>query len=114
MGKPKRAEPQAVAERKTDSMTIEVTQIHVRFGDKLKEWRKTAGVSQSQLADALGVSRWNASQVERGVAAPFRPHLLPKLAELLNVPLVSLTFAAERDVVRRWAERKGVGHAEED
>ncbi len=56
------------------------------FGEQLKAWRKTRGLSQLDLAVAAGMSPRHLSFLETGRSRPRTPAVL-KLAETLAVPL---------------------------
>lgn len=59
-------------------------------GQRVKELRRTAGMSQSDLAAAMGRSESWVSQVERGVQPVERLSVLQALADALNVPVRDL------------------------
>src|SRR3972149_10451633 len=54
------------------------------FGKRLKELRETAGLSQGELADKVGVSFTYLSKIENGVKPPPSEKGILKLAEALN------------------------------
>ena len=56
----------------------------MKLGEKIMYSRKRAGMSQIDLADALGVSRQSVSKWETGEANP-EISKLPQLAEVLHV-----------------------------
>lgn len=64
-------------------------------GKKIKEAREKAGLTQSQLAEAIGTTSQNISQYERGLRKPKYETLL-KIAKALNVEWYSL-FVATSD-----------------
>ena len=59
------------------------------FADNFKKARTAAGLTQQQVADALGLDRSAVAHYEMGDS---RPNLknLPKICELLNVSLEAL------------------------
>ncbi|SHI23348.1 helix-turn-helix domain-containing protein [Streptomyces sp. 3214.6] len=57
------------------------------LGQRIKELRRDAGMSQSDLAAAMGRSESWVSQVERGVQPVERLSVLQALADALNVPV---------------------------
>ncbi len=59
------------------------------FGDRLKELRKSAGVTQSKLAETLGVHLQTVSKWERGVCEPDLS-VLGEIASALGVTLEKL------------------------
>ncbi|MEU6774101.1 helix-turn-helix transcriptional regulator [Streptomyces sp. NPDC046759] len=60
------------------------------LGPRVKELRRAAGMSQSDLAAAMGRSESWVSQVERGVQPVERLSVLQALADALNVPVREL------------------------
>ncbi|MDN6713220.1 MAG: helix-turn-helix domain-containing protein [Acetobacter sp.] len=70
----------------------------VELGQRIKILRKTAGLTQQQVADALGVSRPAIAFWETGREGSARKHI-PKLAALLHVePEVFLTGYVQEDI----------------
>ena len=59
------------------------------FGQRLHDARQAKGLSQNQVADALGVTQPSYADWERS-AVSLKPEYLPKLAEVLGVPVASL------------------------
>ncbi|MBQ7914639.1 MAG: helix-turn-helix transcriptional regulator [Clostridia bacterium] len=56
----------------------------ITMGEKIKNLREKAGLSQTELADKLGLSKSVISAYEKGIRNPsFK--VLPQLAEALNV-----------------------------
>ena len=66
------------------------------MGERLKELRKASGVTQTALADALGVHPQTVSKWERGVSDPDISQL-GDLAAALGVPLETLLGLPETD-----------------
>ncbi len=60
-----------------------------QFGERLQELRQRAGISQEQLADAIGVTVISVSNMERGIFGP-RFDNLEKIARTLKVPVKTL------------------------
>ena len=56
------------------------------FNVTIKAARKRLGMSQSQLAEALGVTVTTISRWERGERAPHMPGLIVKAVEALKPP----------------------------
>ena len=54
------------------------------FGDQLKKRREELGLSRSELADRLGVSRSAVGNYETGVSAP-KEEVLLRLFDALHV-----------------------------
>ncbi len=69
----------------------------VDLGAAVREARLAAGLSQQDLAAALGVRQSSVSQWERGSTAPTTLHLL-RLFGLLGAPLVRLLLGEESAV----------------
>ena len=65
-----------------------------RLGNRLKEMRVALGLTQAQLADAVGVTRKTVNTVENGIFVP-STLLALKLAKALSVPVEDL-FWIER------------------
>lgn len=58
----------------------------VAFGQRLRELREAAGLSQSALGEAAGMTYQNVARFERGLRSPSWESLL-RLASALNVGL---------------------------
>lgn len=67
------------------------------FGDKLKDLRQQAGLTQKQLADQLGVTKSVVSFYERSERTP-SPDVLRKLAAVFHM---STDFLLDIDRVKR-------------
>lgn len=65
------------------------------FGQRLHDARQVKGLSQTHVADALGITQPSYADWERS-AVSLKPEYLPKLAELLGVPVDQLLGAAPR------------------
>lgn len=77
------------------------------FSDNLIRFRKMAGLSQLDLADAIGVSRQAVSKYETGVSEP-DIQKLTEIASLLNVTMDQLLVTAESNkTVAKSAEYIG-------
>jgi transcriptional regulator with XRE-family HTH domain len=59
--------------------------LEVKTGDKVKRYRRGAGLTQKQLADAAAVTQSTVTQIETGTIAEPRPGTLKKLADVLGV-----------------------------
>lgn len=64
---------------------METTYLAPVIGIKIKEARLRAGLSTSELAERLGVTRQAISKWERGDGAPTKARLA-EIKELLNIP----------------------------
>jgi len=65
-----------------------------RLGNHLRDAREAKGLTQAQLAEAIGVSRKTVNTVENGVFVPSTLIAL-KLAAALAMPLEELFFLVE-------------------
>lgn len=72
------------------------------FGEWLKRHREAAGLSQTQLAEAVGVVLQTVSRFERGVREP-ELSLAVKMAEAIGAPCP----ACGQDHARKPPKRKG-------
>ena len=61
----------------------------MKINDRIKEYRKKAGLTQEQVANSLGVSTPAVNKWERGVSYPDIT-LLPPLSRLLKIDLNTL------------------------
>lgn len=59
------------------------------FGERIKEARKRAGLTQAELAERIGTTMQNISQYERSIRSP-RIGTIKKIAEALNVPVMQI------------------------
>lgn len=57
--------------------------LNAAFGKVITDLRKTAGISQEELADRAGIHRTYVSQIERGLKSPTIA-ILVKLARALD------------------------------
>lgn len=62
----------------------------------LEHFRKERGITKTELARQLGVSRPLVSQIALGIHKPY-PKLLKKAAEILGVPYSALEADLRRD-----------------
>ena len=88
----------------------------MKFGEKLKEQRKKRGLTQENLAKAIGVRRSTIVNYENGASHPQDRNVYFKLAELFNVDVnyfltedeEFLTVAAERYGRRGLAQAQSI------
>ncbi len=66
-----------------------------RIGERIRELRKERGLTQRALAERVGVSQQNVSQIEKGDRQP-QAEELPRFARALGVPVSSL-FPSEEE-----------------
>jgi len=64
------------------------------INNKLYDFRKKKGLSQEQLAEAVGVSRQTINAIERGRYLP-SIHLALTLAKLFSEPVETIFFLEE-------------------
>lgn len=65
------------------------------FGNNLRYWRKMRGMTQEDLANALGVTVHSISNMERGIHGP-RFTTIERLTEFLGVD-VSILFSRRKE-----------------
>ncbi|MEO1063763.1 MAG: helix-turn-helix transcriptional regulator [Actinomycetota bacterium] len=73
---------------------IAVSRSRDLLSENLRRRRKELGLTQAQLADAMGCSRVFVTQLERGGRWP-SDETLDSLAHALEMPLASMFLAAE-------------------
>lgn len=72
-------------------------EIMKRFGEKVKLYRKQAGLTQEQLAEKCDCSKQTISGTETGYSFP-SSKILFNLSKILNVPLMHLfNFGEDED-----------------
>ena len=76
-------------------------------GERIKEARKRAGMTQKELADKLGVQFQNISSLERDERNP-KLETLQRIAQVLGVSALSLN-----PPLNYWIDKDGVEHTEE-
>lgn len=60
-----------------------------KFGKRVKELRKQAGLTQEQMAELIGIEPPNISKMENGMHFP-QPEKIEKIANALNVNIFDL------------------------
>ena len=68
---------------------IQVKNLTVMFGARIRELRKNRGMTQDQLAEYLGIEQKHVSLIEHGKSYPSLDRL-ERISEALQVPLPSL------------------------
>ncbi len=63
----------------------------MNFGEKLRNARKKAGLTQQQVADALELERSSIARYELGQVEP-KLKIIPKFCEILNVSAEYLLY----------------------
>jgi transcriptional regulator with XRE-family HTH domain len=69
--------------------------LRVRFGNRLKDLRKSANLTQAELAEKAEISVDFVGLVERGLRAPSFESI-EKIASVLNVPIKQLFNFSEK------------------
>ncbi|ARE11913.2 helix-turn-helix domain-containing protein [Lactococcus lactis] len=67
-------------------MFMEIEQINKYVGSKIKDYRKSFGLSQEELAKKIGVGKTTISNYEVGIRSPKKPQLI-KLSEVFDVAI---------------------------
>lgn len=67
-------------------MVARKDQADTGFGDRLKELREAAGLSQAALAEAAGLNRFGVAKLEQGVREPGWSTVLALAAALTVTP----------------------------
>ena len=83
----------------------------MNFAEKLKAIRMQSGISQSGLAEELGITKRTIINYENGQTLP-PVDFLPKIAKLFNVTIESL-ISEEEEFIALANERGGVRGARE-
>lgn len=66
-----------------------MSELPIRFGRKVKELRKTIGISQNELAERVGVSKDYIGLIERGLRSPSL-QVIERIARSLGVAIKRL------------------------
>ena len=66
-----------------------MSKLKKKFGKKVQNLRLEAGITQEQLADAVGLTIESISNIERGIFGPKFDNL-EKIAKVLGVPVKEL------------------------
>ena len=66
-----------------------MTSLKVKFGKRLKELRKSKGLTQEQVAEIINIEPPNFSKIENGLHFP-QPDKIEKIACALNVEIHEL------------------------
>jgi DNA-binding XRE family transcriptional regulator len=69
--------------------SLDVAQTATTIGNNIRKYRKTANVSQKQIADSLGITQAALSLWEHGRTTP-RSNMIPALLEILNISIEDL------------------------
>jgi len=78
----------------------------MKFGEKLREQREQAGLSQDALAEIVGVSRVTIANYERGANYPQDRKVYSRLAEAFQVD-VNYFLTEDEEFLTQAAERHG-------
>jgi transcriptional regulator with XRE-family HTH domain len=83
--------------------------VNKKFGTKLRELRKDAGLTLRELADSVGVNFSYLSKIENGVLPPPSERVIERLARVLNFDkdeLLSLAGIIPPDIAEILKDRK--------
>lgn len=81
--------PGEIMPKKRRATKIDRPEVIRQFADKLREIRRTAGLTQRELAERANLSEGYCARIEAGDTSPGLD-LLSRLAAALNVPLTDL------------------------
>jgi Predicted transcriptional regulators len=65
---------------------MEIEQINKYVGSKIKDYRKSLGLSQEELAKKIGVGKTTISNYEVGIRSPKKPQMI-KLSEVFGITI---------------------------
>ena len=65
---------------------MEIEQINKYVGSKIKDYRKSFGLSQEELAKKIGVGKTTISNYEVGIRSPKKPQMI-KLSEVFDIAI---------------------------
>ena len=83
------------------------------FGEKIKELRKKAGLTQRALGEKIGVSTRTVSSYESGQSYPKSRETYEKMAEVFQVSTNYLLIEnEEEEMAERWEKEDGRAQAE--
>jgi|Deesub1362B_J571_1020462.scaffolds.fasta_scaffold00100_19 transcriptional regulator with XRE-family HTH domain len=74
-----------------------------KLGEKIKELRKSRGISQMELAENLGISYQQIQKYEKGKSS-LSAYRLYQIASFLNIP-ISFFFEEEKDLISENKEK---------
>ncbi len=57
----------------------------MEYGERIRHIREALSLSQSELAERLGVNKQMISDIERGKQKRFSPHIEQKLIDIFNI-----------------------------
>ncbi len=66
-----------------------MTSLKLKFGKRVKELRKKAGITQEQMAELIGIEPPNISKMESGMHFP-QPEKIERIAKALDVSISDL------------------------
>lgn len=85
-----------------DRRGVRVHNRNMKFRNRIKEWRKFARLTQSQLAEAAGIAPSYVSELERG-NRPYNQELIDKLASVLHcrdIDIIAITPGQTRQAAQ--------------
>ena len=78
--------------------------IQKKLGEKIRAYRKDAGLSQEDLAEKAGISAYYAGEIERGQASPSL-NTIRDIAQALGIqPKELFSFPAEEETTEQVIE----------
>ena len=79
----------------------------VDFGSRVKQWRKERGLSQTQFAELIGISRNYVSQLERGISTNLSLRVARRICNELGMDL-DPPKPNVSESLRKFAEQEGL------
>lgn len=94
--KPKRE----TIERIATALEIDVFRIYVgdtelTMGDRIRKYRKDCGLTQSEVAKKIGVTKQTICKYEHNIITNIGIETIAKLSGALGVPIISLIYGGE-------------------
>ena len=78
-----------------------MTKYEIAFGKKVSQQRRKLGITQAELAEAVGVCRVTITNIERGNARTMLEHAL-KIADVLEFKLFDPKSWIKIPRVKKW------------
>lgn len=87
--------------------------MNIKIGSNIAKYRNNMGVSQTELAEYLGVSPQAVSKWENDISVP-DVYLIPKIACFFNVSIDTLFGVSDLDAVKLMVSKYSVQHSEKN
>lgn len=87
--------------------------MNIKIGSNIAKYRNNMGVSQTELAEYLGVSPQAVSKWENDISVP-DIYLIPKIACFFNVSIDTLFGVSDLDAVKLMVSKYSVQHSEKN